>query len=54
MTRKRARPMDHMLFWTSSTAEALGKLRRQPMASPEPDRMIAFAPLQGFIRGMSV
>jgi tripartite-type tricarboxylate transporter receptor subunit TctC len=53
MTRERARPMDHLSFWTSSTAEALGTLRRQPMASPDPDRMIAFAPLQGFIRGMS-
>jgi hypothetical protein len=31
-----------------------GKLCRPPMASPEPGRMIAFPPFQGFIRGMSV
>jgi hypothetical protein len=37
----------------SCTVEATGKLCRPPMASPEPGRMIAFPPFQGFIRGMS-
>ena len=53
MARKRAESMDQRSFWTSGTAEASGKLCRTPMASPEPSRMLAFAPFQGFIRGMS-
>ena len=53
MTRERAKSMDQTSFWTSGTAEAPGKLRRPPMASPEPGRMLAFAPFQGIIRGMS-
>ena len=54
MTRERAKSMDQTSFWTLGTAEAPGKLRRPPMASPEPGRMLAFAPFQGFIRGMSI
>jgi FkbM family methyltransferase len=46
--------MDQRSFETSGTAEASEKLRRPPMASPKPDRMLAFTPFQGFIRGMSV
>jgi hypothetical protein len=54
MTRERAKSMHQRSFWISGTAEAPGKLRRPPMASSEPGRMLAFAPFHGFIRGMSV
>src|SRR4029450_2428404 len=53
MTRERAKSMDQRSFGRSCTAEATGKLCRPPMASPEPGRMLAFPPFQGFIRGMS-
>ena len=53
MTRERAKSMDQRSFWMVDAAGAPGKLRRPPMASPEPGRMLAFAPFQGFIRGMS-
>ena len=57
MARKRAKSMDQRSFgrsfWTVDAARAPGKLCRPPMASSEPGRMIAFAPFQGFIRGMS-
>jgi hypothetical protein len=45
--------MDHTSFPTLGTAEAPAKLRTPPMASPERGRMLAFAPFQGVIRGMS-
>jgi hypothetical protein len=51
---KAQKSLDQRLFRTSDAAEAPGKLRRPPMASPEPGRMLAFAPFQGFIRGMSL
>jgi|HubBroStandDraft_6_1064221.scaffolds.fasta_scaffold92101_2 hypothetical protein len=57
MARKRAKSMDQRSFgrsfWTVDAARAPGKLCRPPMASPEPGGMLAFAPFQGFIRGMS-
>ena len=52
MTRERAKSMDQRSFWTVDAAGAPGKLRGPPMASPEPGRMLAFAPFRGFIRGM--
>ena len=51
MTRERAKSMDQRSFGRSFTAEATGKLCRPSMASPEPGRMIAFPPFQGFIPG---
>ena len=45
MTRERAKWMDQTSFWTSDTAAAPGKLRGPPMASREPGRMLAFAPV---------
>ena len=54
MARERAKSMDQRSFWTVDAAGAPGKLCRPPMASPEPGRMLAFAPFQGFIRGMSI
>ena len=58
MARKRAKSMDQRSFgrsfWTVDAARAPGKLCRPPMASPEPGGMLAFAPFQGFIRGMSI
>jgi hypothetical protein len=51
MTRERAKSMDQRSFWMVDAAGAPRKLRRPPMASPEPSRMLAFAPFQGFIRG---
>jgi hypothetical protein len=54
MTRERAKPMDQTSLWTVDAAGAPGKLRRSPMGSPEPCRMLPFPPLQGFVRGMSV
>jgi hypothetical protein len=53
MARESARSIDQRSFGTSDTAEATEKLRRPPMAYPEPGRMLAFAPFQGVIRGMS-
>ena len=53
MTRERAKRMDQTSFWTLDPAAAPGKLRGPPMASREPGRMLAFAPFQGLIRGMS-
>jgi hypothetical protein len=41
-------------FWTWGTAEAPRKLRWPLLVYPELGRMLAFAPFQGFIRGMSV
>ena len=38
----------------SGRGESAGELCRPPTASPEPGGMLAFAPFQGFIRGMSV
>lgn len=54
MTRERAKWMDQRSCWVVKEAGTLGKWRRPPTASPEPDRMIAFAPFQGFIWAMSV
>ena len=54
MTKERAKSMDQRLFWTVDLAGAPGKLCRPPMASPEPGRMLALAPFQAFIRGISV
>ena len=45
--------MDQTSFGRPCTAEAPGKLRRPPLASPESGRMLAFAPVQGFIWGVS-
>ena len=45
--------MDQRSFWIVDAAGAPRKLCRPPMTSPEPGRMLAFAPFQGFIRGMS-
>jgi hypothetical protein len=53
MTGEKAKWIDQTSFWTVDAAGAPGKLHRPPMASPEPGRMLAFAPFQGFIRGMS-
>ena len=53
MTREKAKWMDQRSFWAVNAAGAPRKLRGSPMAFPEPGRMIAFAPFQGFIRGMS-
>jgi len=47
MTKKRAGSMDQTSSWTFDAAGAPGKLRRSPMASPEPGRMLAFASFQG-------
>jgi hypothetical protein len=46
--------MDQTSLWTVDPAGAPRKLRRSPMASVEPGSMLAFAPFQGFIRGISV
>ena len=54
MTRESAKSMDQRSSWISGTAETPGKPCRPPMASPEPGRMLAFAPFHGFIWGMSV
>jgi hypothetical protein len=54
MTRERAKSLDHTSYGRFCTAEAPGKLCRPAMASPEHGRMLAFAPSQGFIWGMSV
>ena len=54
MTRERAKSMDQSSFWTVDEAGPPGKRHRPSMASREPGRVLAFAPFQGFIRGMSV
>ena len=51
MARERAKSMDQRSFWTLDAAGAPGKLR--PRWLTEPGGMLAFAPFQGFIRGMS-
>ena len=53
MARKRTESMDQRSAWTVDAAEATGKLRGSPMASPQPGGMLGFAPFRGFIRGMS-
>ena len=53
MTRESARWMDISSFWTLGTAEAAGESYRPPMASPEPAKLLGFAPFHGFIWGMS-
>jgi hypothetical protein len=53
MTRERAGSTDQWSFWTVDAAGSPRKLRRSPIAFAEPGRMIAVAPFQGFIRGMS-
>ena len=45
--------MDQTSFWTFDAAGAPGNCVGPLMASSEPGRMLAFAPFQGFIRGMS-
>ena len=54
MARERAKLMGQTSFWAVDAAGAPGKPHRPLMASPQPGRMIAFAPFQGVIRGMSV
>lgn len=44
--------MGQTSFWTVDAAGAPGKLRRPPIVSSEPGRMLAFATFQGVIRGM--
>ena len=53
MTRERAKSMDRAAFLTVGTADAQGKLRRPTVASPEPGKMIVFAPVLEFIWAMS-
>ena len=53
MTRERAKSMDQSSFWTVDAAGAPGKPHRPLMASPEPGRLLAFAPFLGFIWRMS-
>ena len=53
MASKRAESTDQASFWAVDPAGPPGKLCRPTMASPQPGRMIGFAPFQGFIRGMS-
>ena len=54
MTSKRAESTDQASFRAVDPAGLPGKLCGPTMASPELRRMLAFAPFQGFIRGMSV
>ena len=53
MARGRAKLRGKSSFETVEAAEAPGKYRRPPTASPEPDRMFRFSRFQGFIPGMS-
>ncbi len=53
MTRERAKSMDQSSFWTVDAARVPGKPHRPLMASPEPGRLLAFAPFLGFIWRMS-
>lgn len=53
MARGRAKSMDQRSCWMVNEPGTLGKWRRPPTASPEPNRMIAFASFQGFIWAMS-
>jgi hypothetical protein len=53
MTRKRARSVDQRSFWALGTAKPSGELRRPPVASTQTAGMLAFAPIEGFIRRMS-
>lgn len=41
------------IFWTVDATGAPGKLHKPPLASPEPGRMLASAPFQRLIWGMS-
>ena len=54
MTREWAESLDQRSFGTVDAAGAPEKFRRPLVATPEPGRMLAFTPPQGFIRGMSV
>ncbi len=46
--------MDQSSFWTVDAAGGVGKTAQPLIASPEPGRMLAFAPFLGFIWRMSV
>jgi predicted O-methyltransferase YrrM len=54
MTRERAKWMDQASFWAVDVAGPPRKLYRPTMASPQPGRMIVFAPVLELIWGMSV
>ena len=54
MARKRAESVDQRSFWALGTADAPENCVGRRFASPETGRMLAFAPFQGVIRGMSV
>ncbi len=53
MVRERAKSVDQRSFGRSSTAEAAGKLASADHGFPATRSMLAFAPLQGGIRGVS-
>jgi hypothetical protein len=53
MTRERAESIDQRSFGSVDPSGAPESFRRPPVVPLEPGRMLAFAPPQGLIRGMS-